>query len=63
MHKCKTHREGDWVVFTCDKCPGYERRINLKTRKMRVSSPEDVQALHTGSFARHDLGHAFEHTN
>ncbi len=33
-HKYQTRMEGDWIVFTCPKCPGHQRRLNLRTHQM-----------------------------
>ena len=33
-HKCTSEQEGEWIVFRCDLCPDYERRMHLKTGKM-----------------------------
>ncbi len=48
IHQCQSHKEGDDIVFTCPDCPGYERRMNLRTNKMTVvNAREDI--LHTGT--------------
>lgn len=48
VHTCKSHKEGDEIVFTCPHCPDYERRMNLKTGEMKVkNASEDIR--HTGS--------------
>lgn len=36
QHPCIGHREGDWIIFTCPICKGYERRVNWKTQEVRV---------------------------
>lgn len=46
-HTCTSFRQGDWVVFRCPICPGYERRVNLETGKTVVKG--GTSALHTGS--------------
>ena len=48
-HTCEGYKEGDWVIFTCKKCPGYERRINLRTREVRVVNARD-HIKHTGFY-------------
>lgn len=35
-HDCHVSRRGNWAVFTCPKCPDYERRINLLTGDMKT---------------------------
>lgn len=35
-HACTAVRLGDWIVFKCEKCPGYERKINWKTGGMVI---------------------------
>lgn len=44
-HICTSFVEGDWVVFRCPICQGYERRINLVTDEIRV--------IRNGSTANH----------
>jgi hypothetical protein len=35
-HDCIVSRRGNWAVFSCPKCPDYERRINLLTGDMKT---------------------------
>jgi hypothetical protein len=49
-HTCKSHQEGDWIVFTCPQCEGYERRININTGKMETRALENNDILHIGNF-------------
>jgi hypothetical protein len=35
-HDCTVTRRGNWAVFSCPKCPDYERRINLITGEMKT---------------------------
>ena len=48
-HRCEGYKEGDWVIFTCNKCAGYERRMNLRTREVQVKHPRD-HVKHTGFY-------------
>lgn len=50
QHACIGHKEGDWIIFTCPQCKGYERRINWKTGEMK-SRVGDNPVLHTGFHA------------
>ena len=45
-HNCDSRREGDWLIFECQKCT-YVRKINFKTREMKVTHG-DPTALHRG---------------
>ncbi|MEL6972795.1 MAG: hypothetical protein AAFZ63_18900 [Bacteroidota bacterium] len=31
VHQQEKHQEGEWMVYTCKQCPGYERRVHLST--------------------------------
>lgn len=46
-HVCTSFRRGDWVVFRCPICTGYERKVNLINGKTVVKGI--TGALHTGS--------------
>ena len=46
-HKCQSHKEGDWIIFTCNQCKTYERRINWKTGKMKTRS-DNFEIIHEG---------------
>jgi hypothetical protein len=35
-HACTSHQDGDWVVWRCPQCAGYERRLNLVTGELRT---------------------------
>lgn len=30
-HKQDKKKEGEWIVYTCKQCPGYERRVHEDT--------------------------------
>ena len=47
IHHCTSFREGDWVVFRCPQCEGYERRFHLVTLEMKVKGQNEH--LHTGT--------------
>ena len=51
-HKCTSEQEGEWIVFRCDLCPDYERRMHLKTGKMVTKGNEESNILHNGFFVR-----------
>lgn len=48
QHQCIGHREGDWIIFHCPLCKDYERRINWKTREVKVRKG-DSNITHAGS--------------
>ena len=42
-HNCESVRDGDWIIFTCPRYPGYKRKINWRTHKMSVENDvEDI---------------------
>jgi hypothetical protein len=49
-HTCLGRQEGEWVVFTCPECKGFERRINFHTGKMTTRQGENPEVLHVGDF-------------
>lgn len=49
-HQCLSHREGDWIIFHCPLCKDYERRVNWKTREVKVRRGSS-NAVHAGSHA------------
>lgn len=52
-HKCYTEQKGDWIIFRCHQCPDYERRMHLKTGKMKFkNNSEDSGILHNGFFVQ-----------
>lgn len=54
-HQCDARRDGDWVIFTCPQCDGYERKLNLHNGKMTARPGEDPLVLHEGVFVPADL--------
>jgi hypothetical protein len=49
-HQCNAHKEGDWIIFTCSKCDGYQRKLNFQTGEMKNRPGEDPFILHEGYF-------------
>ena len=47
VHECTSHRAGDWIIFRCPYCPGYERRFNWLTGEMQLDRAGST-AQHTG---------------
>jgi len=47
VHRCIGEIVGEWAVFHCPLCPGYERRINLVTGKLSVKG--ETEFHHVGS--------------
>lgn len=50
QHVCIGQRQGDWIVFICPICKGYERRVNWDTGEVKVKRGNS-KFNHTGSFA------------
>jgi hypothetical protein len=50
-HQCRSERQGDWFIFTCDECPGYERRFNYVTGELHTRPGSDPYILHQAAFA------------
>ena len=62
-HRCRSRREGDWAVFFCPFCPGFERRINLRTGAMKTSQPTESFVLHEGFYLPAGLEHTHSLSN
>jgi len=61
-HECEAIRRGDWIIFSCPKCPDYERRLNWRTGKMTSKGARaDVQ--HSGMYFPHEFAGAFQNLN
>lgn len=61
-HVCSSHRDGDWIIFTCGHCPSYERRVNWRTGD--VSTKGGVQHIkHSGQHFPKDYLHALTSLN
>ena len=55
-HQCYSEQEGEWIVFRCHLCPDYERRMHLKTGKMKSKGHnDDSDILHNGFYIRPGL--------
>ena len=50
-HQCNVRRDGDWAIFTCPQCEGYERRLNLRSGKTTIRPGSDPFILHEGTWA------------
>ncbi|MCB0576138.1 MAG: hypothetical protein KDC61_16405, partial [Saprospiraceae bacterium] len=46
-----SHRDGEWIIWRCPQCEGYERRLNWNTGEMSVRRG-DSTAQHTGFSTR-----------
>ncbi|HNM23949.1 MAG TPA: hypothetical protein PKL15_00915 [Saprospiraceae bacterium] len=48
VHHCTSRRDGDWIIWSCPHCSGYERRLNWVSGEMRVRRG-DSPAQHVGA--------------
>lgn len=48
VHHCTSHREGEWIIWRCPLCSGYERRFNWKTGQMQCDTSDVGDIIHTG---------------
>ena len=48
-HICNGRKEGNWIIYTCPLCPGFERRFNSTTRTMITTGGEGM-ILHKGEY-------------
>ncbi len=62
-HTCVSHREGNWIVFTCPQCSAYERRLNFQTGEMINVSADDPYIVHQGQFVATGLEKVEASTN
>jgi len=60
-HQCSSRRDGDWLIWNCAQCAGYERRFNFVSGEMRTRRGGSL-AQHTGSTDAADLREAFAET-
>jgi hypothetical protein len=51
VHQCHSERQGDWIIWRCSQCAGYERRLNWQTGEMRVRRAHST-AQHVGNTTR-----------
>jgi hypothetical protein len=49
-HQCTAQREGEWLVFTCKRCAGFERRVHLPSGEIKVRMGSDPWILHEGNY-------------
>lgn len=52
-HNCTSERIEDVFVFKCDKCPGFQRKLNFVTGEVETTygNESQRQILHGGTFA------------
>ena len=62
VHKCKSYRDGDWIIYYCPQCSDYERRINWRTGKMK-SRHIKKNINHVGSHEISEYKEVFENLN
>lgn len=62
QHVCKSYRNGDWIIFYCEQCPDYERRMNWRTGEMQVKNAK-TEVSHNGFYAPAEYKDAFENMN
>jgi len=60
-HNCESHRNGDWIIYTCPKCD-YELRENWRTGKLQISNPK-INIRHSGNYFPYEYKEAFENQN
>lgn len=60
-HTCKTSRQGDWVIYTCDECD-YELWDNLRTGETKVKNSK-ANIRHSGSYVSPAFISAYENRN
>jgi hypothetical protein len=51
-HKAQGRLEGQWIIFTCEHCPSWERRYDWQTGEMTFSKGTAILRgiQHHGSF-------------
>lgn len=62
QHVCQSQRDGDWIIFTCSKCPDYERRVNWRTGQMSVTHGL-LHVAHIGTHLPAEIAYALRHIN
>ena len=53
VHICVSRSVGHVIIFTCDKCPNWEKRFNTQTGKMEQIGT--TTALHSGKGANPNI--------
>ena len=46
VHHCEARQEGSWIVYTCKRCPGYERKIHQDTGQIAIKGPSPFSVEH-----------------
>jgi hypothetical protein len=59
IHTCRSELQGDWMVWHCPHCPGYERRLNWRTGELRAARGGS-NALHAGGADEEGVRQAFQ---
>lgn len=49
IHYCEVRYEGNEMIMTCQKCKGFERRLNLDTNEITVKNKKEG-IRHVGQF-------------
>ena len=62
QHNCTSTRKGDWIIFTCPKCPKYQRELNWRTGDMRVKG-SSAEVRHAGNYFPTEYKEAFQDVN
>lgn len=61
-HKCSAYRDGDWIVFYCPRCYGYERKINWRTGETKSKNvTNDIR--HSGEYFPIEYRQIYENLN
>lgn len=56
VHACESRQEGDWIIYTCPKCPNYKRRVNIVTREVILTNDDiSFYVFHQGNFVPEPL--------
>jgi hypothetical protein len=62
-HECTSSIEGEWIVFRCPVCEDFERRIHLRTKKMKSKISPYNPYQHHGLYLRPGLNPDLYHPN
>jgi hypothetical protein len=46
VHQCQSRKEGEWTIYTCKQCPGYERKIHRNTGRVQVKGGNNFSVDH-----------------
>ncbi|PSR15057.1 MAG: hypothetical protein DA408_16275 [Bacteroidetes bacterium] len=52
VHRCESHREGEWIIYTCQDCPNYERRVQPSTGLVQVKGATNYAIDHVHNWPR-----------